>query len=122
MTTRFLRAIGTLAVALVVLAGCDSVTDSVEAGGLATTANATISGPDALGFGCIGTYYIDEVATAWSESSPYFSIVSSNSSSVTIQAGGTNGSGMVSVSYVGGPNPPGAFKVIVSPTPDACEA
>ena len=47
MTTRFLKAAGTLACALVVLAGCDSI----ESGGFASTADLTItsvSGPSSV--------------------------------------------------------------------------
>ena len=64
MTTRLFRAAGTLACALVVLAGCDSA----DSGGLAPTADLTptISGPASVRPGALCTYYLtDATTTGW---------------------------------------------------------
>ena len=61
MTKRILRAAGTLAAALVFLAGCDAAGAASEAelGGLSPTANLdipTIPGPDGISQSCVGNY------------------------------------------------------------------
>jgi len=61
MTTRIFRAAGTLAAALVFLAGCDSASPTADSSGLSQTANLDlpqITGPANLPELCLGDYSV----------------------------------------------------------------